>query len=64
MKKIEKQTILESIDALGDLETDIARTNYLNKVTSEKVLEWFGKINKVASKLNNIVKPCSQKSTE
>jgi hypothetical protein len=53
-----KKKILEAMDILQDLETDMAKTNHLLKMAdSRTILLWFACINKACSKLNDIVNP-------
>lgn len=57
MKKKHLNKINEVISDLTKMETSLARQSHYEKFANrDKILEWFGELNKITSKLNSFYK--------
>lgn len=57
MKKKNLKDINDIIGDLTNLETELARQSHYEKsANQDKILEWFGKLNKITSKLDGFYK--------
>lgn len=57
VKKKKLKDINDIIGYLSNLETELARQSHYEKYANQdKILEWFGELNKITSRLNDFYK--------